>query len=109
MPRVPWTVYVLECRDGSLYTGVTNDLDRRVLRHQSGRGAAYTRSRLPVRVVYQEPARDKGAALRREAAIKKLTRLQKLALVSGSATPCRGRARPARAARSCPAARRRAR
>lgn len=76
-----WTVYMLRCRDGSLYTGVTNDLAARLKKHNAGKGAAYTRSRRPVRLVFSEPAADKGAALRREAALKKLSRLLKLALV----------------------------
>lgn len=77
-----WTVYVVECRDGSLYTGVTNDLPRRLAAHRSGKGSAYTRSRLPVRLVYAEGRRGRGAALSREAAIKRLPRSAKLALVS---------------------------
>ena len=76
-----WTVYILRCRDGSLYTGVTNDLRRRLAAHRAGTGAAYTRSRVPLRLVYTEPARDRSAAQRREAAIKRLPRLAKLALV----------------------------
>jgi putative endonuclease len=78
-----WTVYLLRCRDGSLYAGATNDLRRRLASHQSGRGGAYTRSRLPVRVVYSERHASHGAALRREAALKRLTRAAKLALVRG--------------------------
>ena len=76
-----YLVYILRCGDGTLYTGCTNDLPRRLQAHQSGRGAKYTRSRLPVRLVYQEAVPDKSAALRREAAIKKLSRAQKLALI----------------------------
>lgn len=76
-----WFVYVLRCRDGSLYTGMTNDLDRRLATHREGKGGAYTRSRLPVRLVYTERRRTRGAALSREAAIKRLSRLAKLALV----------------------------
>lgn len=76
-----WIVYVLRCRDGSLYTGMTNDLGRRLAAHRAGKGGAYTRSRLPVRVVYTERRRGRGAALSREAAIKRLSRLAKLALV----------------------------
>ena len=76
-----WTVYMLRCRDGSLYTGCTADMERRLAAHQSGRGAKYTRSRLPVELIYWEAAADKSAALRREIAIKCLTRAQKLALV----------------------------
>jgi predicted GIY-YIG superfamily endonuclease len=79
---VSWFVYVLRCRDGSLYTGVTTDLARRLAAHQSGRGARYTRGRLPVRLVYRERAASRGAALRREASIKRLRRAAKLALVS---------------------------
>ena len=75
-------VYLLRCGDGSLYTGCTNDLARRLRAHQSGRGAKYTRSRLPVELVYREPAADRSAALRREAAIKALTRAEKLALLA---------------------------
>ena len=78
-----WFVYVLRCRDGSLYTGMTNDLHRRLAAHRSGDGGAYTRSRLPVRLVYTERRRGRGAALSREAAIKRLSRAAKLALVAG--------------------------
>ena len=73
-----WYVYMLRCGDGSLYTGCTGNASRRLAAHQSGRGAKYTRSRLPVSLVYQEEVPDKPAALRREAAIKRLTRPQKL-------------------------------
>ena len=79
-----WHVYFLRCRDGSLYAGATTDLSRRLLAHQKGRGAAYTRSRRPVELVYSESAGDRSAALRREEALKRLTRTAKLALVSGS-------------------------
>lgn len=76
-----WYVYILRCRDDSLYTGCTDDVERRLAVHRSGKGAKYTRSRLPVTLVYQEEAADKSAALRREAAIKSLTRKEKLALL----------------------------
>ncbi|MBA3521365.1 MAG: TIGR02453 family protein, partial [Gemmatimonadales bacterium] len=72
-----WFVYLAECGDGSLYTGITTDPGRREPAHNAGRGAAYTRARRPVRLVHVEPAGDRGAALRREAAIKRLTRTQK--------------------------------
>lgn len=78
-----YIVYLLRCGDGSLYTGCTNDLARRLRAHQSGRGAKYTRSRLPVELVYREAAEDRSAALRREAAIKAMTRAEKLALIAG--------------------------
>ncbi len=76
-----WTVYLLRCRDGSLYTGVTTDLARRLARHRAGSASAYTRARRPVRLVYVEPAPTRSAALRREAAVKRLSRGAKLALV----------------------------
>jgi putative endonuclease len=82
--RERWHVYVLRCGDGSLYTGATNDLARRVERHARGEGARYTRSHLPVELVHSERAADRGAALRREAALKRLPRAAKLALVSRS-------------------------
>jgi putative endonuclease len=72
---------MLRCRDGSLYTGITNDLPNRVRRHNAGTASAYTRARRPVRLVYQEVRRDRSAALRREAALRRLPRVQKLALV----------------------------
>lgn len=75
-------VYILRCGDGSLYTGSTTDLARRLTAHRSGHGAKYTRSRLPVELAYWEEAPDWPAALRREAAIKRLTRQQKLALIA---------------------------
>lgn len=80
-----WTVYLARCRDGTLYTGITTDPERRVLEHNRGSGAAYTRSRLPVTLVYREPAESRSHALRRERAIKALTRAEKeaLALQSG--------------------------
>jgi putative endonuclease len=77
-----WTVYVVECGDGSLYTGMTNNLDHRLAAHRAGKGGAYTRSRLPVRLVYSERRRSRGAALSREAAIKRLSRAAKLTLVT---------------------------
>lgn len=77
-----WYVYILRCRDGSLYTGCTNDILHRLKVHQEGKGAKYTRSRLPVELVYCEDATDKSQALRREAAIKGLSRREKLALIA---------------------------
>jgi uncharacterized protein (TIGR02453 family) len=77
-----WFVYVARCGDGTLYTGVTTDPARRERTHNRGLGAAYTRARRPVRLVHLEPATDRGAALRRELAIKRLTRHEKEALVS---------------------------
>lgn len=74
-------VYILRCADGTLYTGCTNDLSRRLAAHNAGKGAKYTRSRRPVELVYREEFPDKSAALRREAAIKGLSRGEKLALI----------------------------
>jgi len=74
-------VYLLRCRDGSLYTGITNDLARRLAAHRAGEASAYTRSRRPVRLAYRETVRDRSAALRREAAIKRLTRAAKIELI----------------------------
>lgn len=74
-------VYILRCADGTLYTGCTNDLERRLRTHNAGKGAKYTRARLPVELVYAEEAADKSQALRREAAIKALPRSEKLELI----------------------------
>lgn len=72
---------MLECSDGSLYTGITNDLERRLERHASGKASRYTRARLPVRLVYQESQPNRSEASQREAALKKLSRSEKRALV----------------------------
>jgi putative endonuclease len=77
-----WIVYLLRCRDGTLYCGITNDLPRRLVAHGRG-GVKYTRGRLPVEVVHTEPAADKGSALRAEAAWKRLPRRVKLARLNG--------------------------
>ena len=73
--------YILQCADGTLYTGWTNDLARRLALHNAGKGAKYTKSRLPVKLVYHETFATKEEAMRREAAIKRLSRQQKLALI----------------------------
>ena len=78
-----WFVYLAECRDGSLYTGVATDVARRVATHNAGRGAAYTRGRRPVRCIHAEPAADRSAALRREYAIKQMPAAAKRALANG--------------------------
>jgi predicted GIY-YIG superfamily endonuclease len=77
-----WLVYLLRCSDGSLYTGITNDLPKRLKAHAAGKASRYTRSRLPVTLAYSEPQKSKSAALKREAAIKKLTRQAKTALIT---------------------------
>jgi putative endonuclease len=80
---VAWFVYMVRCADGSLYTGATNDLERRVARHNEGTGARYTRSRRPVALVWSHRAKDRGSALSREARLKRLSREEKLAVVEG--------------------------
>ncbi len=90
-----WAVYILRCGDGSLYTGATCDVERRLRQHRSGRGARYTRSRLPLALVYLERARDRGSALRREAALKQLTRAEKLGVIRRARARRRRRALPA--------------
>ena len=88
-----WVVYMVRCRDNTLYTGCTNDLPHRIQVHNSGKGAKYTKSRLPVTLVYQESCSDKSAALKRECTIKGYTRSQKEQLIEtshsvGKETPC---------------------
>jgi putative endonuclease len=80
--QAQWWVYVLRCRDGTLYTGVTTDLARRLAQHNAGTASKYTRARRPVVVVYREPVTNHGAALRREIAIKKLPRTAKDQLIA---------------------------
>ena len=77
-----WYVYILRCGDGTLYTGATDDVERRLAAHRAGKGAKYTRGRGPLELVYTEEQPDKGAALRREARIKGMTRGEKLALIA---------------------------
>ena len=81
---MPYFVYILRCSDGSLYTGIAADVQHRLAVHNSGRGAKYTRSRLPVEVVYTECRLDRSDALKRELQIKRLCRKQKEDLISGS-------------------------
>jgi len=73
-----WFVYILRCGDGSLYTGISTDVVARVKTHNAGKGAAYTRSHLPVKLVWKEKAQNESAAKKKEAQIKRLTRSQKL-------------------------------
>ena len=86
-PKRRWLVYLLRCRDGSLYTGITNDLPKRLKAHAAGKASRYTRSRLPIQLAYTEPQRSHSLALKREAAIKKLSRRQKDDLIGGAPTP----------------------
>ena len=81
-------VYMLLCADGTLYTGWTNDMEKRLAAHRAGKGAKYTRSRLPVRLVYLEQLETKREAMRRECAVKRLSRREKLALLESGANSC---------------------
>ncbi len=76
-------LYILQCGDGSLYTGITTDVTRRLAAHQNHKGAKYTRGRGPLSLVYQEECGDRSAALKREYAVKQLSRQEKLALIRG--------------------------
>ncbi|MBQ8358532.1 MAG: GIY-YIG nuclease family protein [Oscillospiraceae bacterium] len=76
-----WLVYILRCGDGTLYTGVTDDLPHRLEMHRAGKGAKYTRGRSPLTLVYREEAESYSAALKREYRIKQLTRPEKLKLI----------------------------
>lgn len=77
-------VYMLLCADGTFYTGTSNDVKKRVKTHNKGKGAKYTKVRRPVKLLYQEKLTDKSAALKREAAIKKLSRYQKEKLLKSN-------------------------
>ena len=77
-----WLVYLLRCSDGSLYTGITNDLPKRLKAHAGGKASKYTRSRLSVKLAYSEQKQTKSAALKREAAIKRLRRAEKEQLLA---------------------------
>lgn len=76
-----WIVYIMRCADDTLYTGITTDLEARLIKHNAGIGAKYTRSRLPVVCAWQEQTASESSARKREAEIKKLTRLEKLHLI----------------------------
>lgn len=77
-----WYLYILRCGDGSFYTGITTDVDQRLEVHRAGKGAKYTRGRGPLELVYREVCCDHSDALKREHAVKKLTRTQKEQLIS---------------------------
>jgi predicted GIY-YIG superfamily endonuclease len=76
-----WYLYILKCRDGSLYTGITNNIPLRLKRHNEGTASRYTRSRLPVRIIFREICRNKSHALKKEHAIKSMTRKRKEAYI----------------------------
>jgi putative endonuclease len=77
-----WYVYIVECSDGKLYTGITNDVGKRLKQHNMGLGCRFTKPRFPVKLLYAEDCFSKGVALSREAAIKSLTRKGKLEIIS---------------------------
>ena len=77
----PWFLYILRCGDGTFYTGITNDLERRLKMHNTGKGARYTRTRRPVEIIYRESLKSRTQALVRECAVKALPRKSKEALV----------------------------
>ena len=76
-----WKLYILRCRDGSLYTGITTDVEKRLAAHNAGKGAKYTRGRGPLKLRYRETLPDKSAALKRELALKRLRKMEKLAII----------------------------
>ena len=76
-----WKLYILRCRDCSLYTGITTDLEKRLIAHNAGKGAKYTRRRKPVELIYSEDCADHSIALKRELEIKAMSREQKLKLI----------------------------
>ncbi len=77
-----WYVYMVRCADATIYTGIARDLGARIVQHNAGQGAKYTKNRRPVTLVYEECAANRGAALRREYAIKRLTAQEKRRLIS---------------------------
>lgn len=81
MTESPWVVYLVECSDESLYAGITTDVEARVAKHNQGSGAKYTRTRRPVALVYAEQAVDRGAALKREHEIKRMSAAEKRRLI----------------------------
>lgn len=76
-----WYLYILRCKDNTLYTGITTNVEKRLQQHRSGKGAKYTRGRAPLELVYQEVCKNHTEALKREAFVKKLTRKDKEALI----------------------------
>jgi predicted GIY-YIG superfamily endonuclease len=78
---VTWLLYLLKCRDNTMYTGITNDLPRRITQHNNGTASRYTRSRLPVKLIFSEPCLNRSQALKKEYAIKQLSRKEKKAYI----------------------------
>ncbi len=81
-----WNLYILKCADGTFYTGITNDLERRVEQHNSGKASRYTRSRLPVELLYKEGCKNQSSALKKECRVKDLTRKEKEAYIQRNRT-----------------------
>lgn len=79
-----YSIYILKCVDGSLYTGITTNVERRFLEHKNKKGGSYTASHKPVKIVYTEEAKSRGAALKREAEIKSWTKAKKLVFIKNS-------------------------
>jgi len=79
---MPWFLYIAHCSDNTLYTGITLDLKKRLITHNSGKGASYTRGRLPIKFVYTEKLKNRSKATKKEIAIKKLSRKEKEKLIS---------------------------
>lgn len=77
-----WYVYIVKCADGTLYTGITNDLKKRITAHNEGKGAKYTRGRGPVEILYKKRCKDKSAAAKKEAKIKQLNKKEKLEIIN---------------------------
>lgn len=78
---MPWHIYIIKCRNSNLYTGITNNLERRVKAHNNGKGCKFTKPRAPVKLVFSEEVNSRSKALKREAAIKCLPRKKKLELI----------------------------
>lgn len=87
LPKGPWVVYALKCHDGSLYCGITNDLERRIRQHEEGTGARYTRGRAPLHLAGFLPQANRAEASKSEAAFKKLSRTQKLRAIASWPLP----------------------
>ncbi len=82
---VPWFIYILECADQTLYTGITTDIQRRFQQHEQGQGAKYTKGRTPLKLLYTEKARNRSEASKREAEIKTMSKQEKRELILSAA------------------------
>ncbi len=86
-PDEAWSLYIAECADGSYYTGIAKDVEKRIKVHNSGKGAKYTSTHAPVKLIFQEPQADYSTALRREYQIKRLPKERKIRFAAGEAIP----------------------